>query len=65
MIFIKFRADVLIVTKSFSSPLFTTLNSAKLNAFNAACDYIVTHFMTELQLQDNFAIQRGNRSKDD
>ena len=65
MVIIKFRANKLIVTKSFSSPLFTTLNSAKLNAFNAACDYIVTHFMTELQLQDNFAIQRGNRSKDD
>jgi hypothetical protein len=65
MVIIEFRANGLIVTKSFSSPLFPTFNPAKLNACNAVCDYIVTNLMTELQHQGNVAMQCDNRSKDD
>ena len=65
MVIIKFRANRLIVAKFFSSPLFTSLNPAKCNACNAACDYIGTHLMSEPQQQDNVTIQQDDGSKDD
>ena len=65
VVMIKFRANGLIVTKSFSSSLLTTNNQAKLDACNVACVYIVKNLMTGLQQLDDVDGRWNAESKDD
>jgi hypothetical protein len=65
MVIIKFRANGLIVTTSFSSPLFATSNQAKVNSCNADCAYIVRKLMNELQQLDNVTGQKNDKSMSD
>ena len=62
---IKFRASGLIITKSFSNPLFTTNTQAKLSTCNAVCAYIVRNIMTELQQLNSVGVQWNSKSEGD
>ena len=52
----KYREDKQIRAKSFSSPIFDTLPSTKLDTWSAVCAYIISNFRTELELLDDNAL---------
>ena len=57
MMNIKYRADEVTLTKSFSSPIFNSFSPAKLDACSRACAYIINNFMAKLELLVNNALQ--------
>ena len=61
-VIIKYREEEHTPTKSFSSLIFDTGTPAKLNACNAACEYITRNFMDELKQLDNDTLMSDNGS---
>jgi hypothetical protein len=65
IVIIKFRANRLIVTKLFSSPLLTNNNQAKQDTCNTACAYIVRNLMTKLEQLGNITGQWNDKPKEE
>jgi hypothetical protein len=61
----KFKTNKHIFIKSFPSSICTTFCLAKLDACGAACAYIITNLMTDIQQLDNIDRQLDDGSEDD